>query len=167
MEKINASSLEKIEKICLTHEHEEGPVKLMLHDVQNELGYIPFEAMERISHYTGRSVADIYGVVTFYTQFTTVPKGKHVINVCLGTACYVNGGQNLLDKVTELTNTKVNETSEDGLFSVDATRCLGACGLAPVVVIDGKVYGNCNESDLFEEIIQSLVDAEHAKMADR
>ena len=100
------------------------------HEVQNELGYIPFEAMEKIAEATGSSAAEVYGVVMFYAQFTTEPKGKHVINVCLGTACYVKGAQQLIDRVEKLTGAKVNRTSEDGLFSLDATRCLGACGLA-------------------------------------
>ena len=124
----------------------------MLHEVQEELGYIPVEAIEKISKETGVSKAEIYGVVTFYTQFTTEPKGKHVINVCLGTACYVKGSQALLDHICELTGCNVNSTSEDVLFSVDATRCLGACGLAPIVVIDDRVVGACTTSILTEEV---------------
>ncbi|MEG1462800.1 MAG: NAD(P)H-dependent oxidoreductase subunit E, partial [Anaerorhabdus sp.] len=95
------------------------------------------------------SVAEVYGVVTFYAQFTIEPKGKHIINVCMGTACYVKGAQNLVNDVISMTGATVNGTSEDGLFSLDATRCLGACGLAPVVIIDGKVYGNADSSKLF------------------
>ena len=83
----------------------------------------------------------VYGVVTFYSQFTTEPKGKHVIAVCLGTACYVNGSQTILDLLCEMTGCEVNSTSPDGLFSIDATRCVGACGLAPVVSVDGIVFG--------------------------
>ena len=150
--KLNKASLEKIDKIVLAHKGERGPVKPMLHEVQEELGYIPVEAIEKISKETGVSKAEIYGVVTFYTQFTTEPKGKHVINVCLGTACYVKGSQALLDHICELTGCNVNSTSEDGLFSVDATRCLGACGLAPIVVIDDRVVGACTTSILTEEV---------------
>ena len=119
---LNGETLAKIDRIVDAHRGELGPVKLMLHDVQHELGYIPFEAMEKIAEAAGVSVAEVFGVVTFYTQFTTEPKGKHVINVCLGTACYVKGSQAILDQVCELTHTAVNKTSEDGLFSVDATR---------------------------------------------
>ena len=79
--------------------------------------------------------------MTFYSQFTTEPKGKHIISVCLGTACYVNGAQTILDLLCEMTECEVNSTSEDGLFSIDATRCVGACGLAPVVSVDGTVFG--------------------------
>lgn len=156
MGKLNAQSLMKIDEIVKTHAGKKGPVKLMLHDVQRELGYIPLEAMEKIADGAGVSVADVYGVVTFYTQFTTQPKGKHIINVCLGTACYVKGSQAILDKAVELTGCPVNGTSEDELFSIDATRCLGACGLAPVAVVDGKVYGNLDKAGKIAEIIDSI-----------
>jgi len=119
---------------------------------QDSLGYVPFEAMEKIAEATGTSVAEVYGVVCFYAQFTTSPKGKHVINICLGTACYVKGAQALIDETMALTGTQINSTSEDGIFSLDATRCLGACGLAPVCVIDGKVFGNCTKETVTAEI---------------
>lgn len=96
---------------------------------------------KKISETIGVPVSKVYGVVTFYSQFTTEPKGKHVIAVCLGTACYVNGSQTILDLLCEMTGCEVNSTSPDGLFSIDATRCVGACGLAPVVSVDGIVFG--------------------------
>ncbi|MEE8807981.1 MAG: NAD(P)H-dependent oxidoreductase subunit E [Lactimicrobium sp.] len=142
MEKLSPSALLEIDTIVAKHRNQPGPVIEMLHEVQNSLGYIPFEAMEKIAEAAGTSPAQVYGVVTFYAQFTTQPKGKHVINVCLGTACYVNGSQKLADLLASGTGASINETSQDGLFSLDATRCLGACGLAPVCIIDGKVYGN-------------------------
>jgi NADH:ubiquinone oxidoreductase subunit E len=108
--------------------------------------------MEKIAEATGTSVAEVYGVVCFYAQFTTSPKGKHVINICLGTACYVKGAQALIDETMDLTGTEINSTSADGIFSLDATRCLGACGLAPVCVIDGKVFGNCTKETVTAEI---------------
>ncbi|MEG0314096.1 MAG: NAD(P)H-dependent oxidoreductase subunit E [Erysipelotrichaceae bacterium] len=154
MEKLNANSIEKINAIVVRHSGKRGPVKLMLHDVQSELGYIPFAAMQAISKGANVSVAEVYGVVTFYAQFTIEPKGKHVINVCMGTACYVKGSQALLDRVCALCDCKVNSTSDNGLFSIDATRCLGACGLAPVAVIDGRVYGKATESLLIDEFIK-------------
>ncbi|MBQ1447853.1 MAG: NAD(P)H-dependent oxidoreductase subunit E [Erysipelotrichaceae bacterium] len=157
MLKLKTEALAKIDEIVARHKDELGPTKLMLHDVQDELGYIPFEAMEKIADAVGTSVAEVYGVVTFYTQFTTEPKGKHVINVCLGTACYVKGSQNIIDKIQEITKAPVNGTSEDGIFSLDATRCLGACGLAPVVNIDGKFYKNCNDNDEIYEVINKMV----------
>lgn len=162
MEKLNQKSIEIIDAIVAKHTGRPGPVKLMLHDVQHELGYIPFTAMEKIAVASGVSAAEVYGVVTFYTQFTTEPKGKHVINVCMGTACYVKGAQALIDRVTELTGAKVNGTSADGLFSLDATRCLGACGLAPVAIIDDKVYGNATESTAVEDVIRQILATERA-----
>ncbi len=97
--------------------------------------------MEKIASTLKVPISKVYGVVTFYSQFTTDPKGKHVISVCLGTACYVNGAQTILDLLCEMTDCQVNSTSENGLFSIDATRCVGACGLAPVVSVDGTVFG--------------------------
>jgi NADH:ubiquinone oxidoreductase subunit E len=160
MDRLNQKALDTITDIVARHNGRLGPVKLMLHDVQHELGYIPFEAMEKISLATGASVAEVYGVVTFYTQFTLEPKGKHVINICMGTACYVKGAQELLNRVVELTKAPVNGTSEDKVFSVDATRCLGACGLAPVAIIDGRVYGNATQSKMVEEFIRFVVEQE-------
>lgn len=160
MEKLNQQSRLSIDEIVLQHKDKQGPVKLMLHDIQSALGYIPFEAMEKIAEATNTSVAEVYGVVTFYTQFTTEPKGKCIINICMGTACYVKGAQELIDSVVNLTGAPINGTSADGLFSLDATRCLGACGLAPVVIIDGKVYGNANESNIVDDIITKIIQKE-------
>ncbi|NLH64442.1 MAG: NAD(P)H-dependent oxidoreductase subunit E [Erysipelotrichaceae bacterium] len=161
MEKLNQDALQKIDAIVEKHHSEPGPTIVMLHDVQNQLGYIPFEAMEKIAASVGSSVAEVYGVVMFYAGFTTQPKGKHVVNICLGTACYVKGSQKIIDAVTELIKTPINGTSEDGMFSLDATRCLGACGLAPVCVIDGKVHGNTNPGQV-TELIKKIMEEEKA-----
>ncbi len=160
MDKLNAETKKKIDEIVARHTGKPGPVKLMLHDVQNECGYIPFEAMVKIADACQVSVANVYGVVTFYAQFTTQPKGKHVINVCMGTACYVKGAQKLLETICEATHCKVNETSPDGLFSIDATRCLGACGLAPVAIVDGKVHGNMTNPDDMKQLISAIIASE-------
>ncbi|MBR2375139.1 MAG: NAD(P)H-dependent oxidoreductase subunit E, partial [Clostridia bacterium] len=100
----------------------------------------PLEVQEIVSARTGVSVAEIYGVVTFYSFFSLTPKGKYVIGVCLGTACYVKGAQQIIDKFSEIIGIKPGETSADGLFTLDALRCIGACGIAPAVTINGKVY---------------------------
>ena len=156
MRKLNEHSIQVIDEIVARHTGRPGPIKLMLHDVQHELGYIPFEAMEKIAKASGTSVAEVYGVVTFYAQFTTQPKGKHVINVCLGTACYVKGAQQIIDDLLAMTKAPVNGTSPDGLFSLDATRCVGACGLAPVVIIDGEVFGSANQSSKVMDTIVAI-----------
>ncbi|MBQ7993351.1 MAG: NAD(P)H-dependent oxidoreductase subunit E [Solobacterium sp.] len=160
MERLNGAALAKIDEIVASHKGEPGPCIVMLHDVQNELGYVPFEAMEKIADACGTSVAEVYGVVMFYAQFTTEPKGKHVINICLGTACYVKGGQKLVDQAVELTGAPINGTSDDGLFSLDATRCLGACGLAPVAVVDGKVIGAATEGNKLLTELKAIINAE-------
>jgi len=157
---LSAEYLKKIDEIVEVHKDKKGPVKLMLHDVQKQLGYIPFEAMEKISQAANVPVGEVYGVVSFYTQFTTEPKGKHVINVCMGTACYVRGSQLLLDRIKILSNAPVNGTSTDNLFSLDATRCLGACGLAPVAVLDEQVYGNANNNKDLENAIRRIIKEE-------
>lgn len=157
MRKLNQKSLDFIDDVIYKHKNRQGPIKLILHDIQNELGYIPFEAMAKMSEELDVPISRIYGVVTFYSQFTTVPKGKHVISVCLGTACYVNGSQTILDLLVEMTGAPVNGTSENGLFSIDATRCVGACGLAPVVSVDGTVFGCNNQLDELKLLILEYV----------
>jgi NADH:ubiquinone oxidoreductase subunit E len=165
MMNLSTDSLKKIDEIVTEHKDKKGPVKLMLHDVQKQIGYIPFEAMEKISIGANVPIAAVFGVVSFYTQFTTEPKGKHVINICLGTACYVRGSQPLLDRVKILTNAPVNGTSKDNMFSLDATRCLGACGLAPVAVLDEQVYGNANNNKDLENAIRRIIKEENTPRA--
>ena len=140
MAKLNATAVAKIEEICARYKDETTPPMMILSDIQNEYGYIPLEVQEIVSKNTGISVAEIYGVVTFYSFFSLTPKGKYVIGCCLGTACYVKGAQQVIDKFSELIGIKPGETSEDGLFTLDALRCIGACGIAPAVSINGKVY---------------------------
>jgi len=140
MAKLNAAAAAKIEEICARYTDEKTPLMMILSDIQNEYGYIPLEVQELVSEKTGISVAEIYGVVTFYSFFSLEPKGKYVIGCCLGTACYVKGAQNVIDKFSELLGIAPGETSADGLFTLDALRCIGACGIAPAVSINGKVY---------------------------
>ena len=140
MAKLNAAAAAKIEEICARYTDEKTPLMMILSDIQNEYGYIPLEVQELVSAKTGISVAEIYGVVTFYSFFSLTPKGKYVIGCCLGTACYVKGAQTVIDKFSELLGIAPGETTEDGLFTLDALRCIGACGIAPAVSINGKVY---------------------------
>ena len=140
MAKLSGSAVKTITEICHRYENENTPLMMILSDIQNEYGYIPLEVQELVSKKTGISVAEIYGVVTFYSFFSLTPKGKYVIGCCLGTACYVKGAQNVIDKFSELLGIKPGETTEDGLFTLDALRCIGACGIAPAVSINGKVY---------------------------
>ena len=117
MAKLQEAAVAQITEICDRHKDDKTPLMMILSDIQNE-----------------------YGFVTFYSFFSLTPKGKYVIGCCLGTACYVKGAQNVIDKFSEILNIKPGQTSEDGLFTLDALRCIGACGIAPAVSINGQVY---------------------------
>lgn len=138
------------------HKKKPGPLMPTLHDAQSIFGCIPLEVQKIISEELGESVAKINGVVTFYSRFSIEPTGKHVINVCLGTACYVRGAQLVLDEFANALKIKPGETSEDGEFTLGATRCIGACGLAPVFTIDGHVYGSATPN-MAKKALQDLL----------
>ena len=140
MAHISENGVKKICEICDRYANEKTPLMMILSDIQNEYGYIPLEVQQIVSKKTGISVAEIYGVVTFYSFFSLEPKGKYVIGCCLGTACYVKGAQQIIDKFSEILGVKPGQTTADGLFTIDALRCIGACGIAPAVTINGKVY---------------------------
>jgi NADH-quinone oxidoreductase subunit E/NADP-reducing hydrogenase subunit HndA len=146
--KLRIEAVNQIKEICARYKDEPSPLMLVLADVQNEYGYIPLEVQEIISEELNIPVSDIYGVVTFYSFFSLNPKGRYVIGVCIGTACYVKGGQNVLDKFSELLKIKVGQTTSDGLFTLDALRCIGACGIAPAISINGTVYPKVKLSDV-------------------
>ena len=140
MAHLQDAAVKQITEICDRYKNENTPLMMILSDIQKEYGYIPLEVQELVSEKTGISVAEIYGVVTFYSFFSLKPKGKNVVGCCLGTACYVKGAQQIIDKFSEILGIKPGETSEDGLFTLDALRCIGACGIAPAVQINGQVY---------------------------
>jgi NADH:ubiquinone oxidoreductase subunit E len=125
----------------------------VLQEAQRIFGYLPLDVLKFISENIGVPIAELYGVATFYSQFSISPQGKHHIGVCLGTACYVRGAQKVLDKIVEELNIGVGETTPDGLFTIDATRCLGCCGLAPVMMIDDDVYGKLDNADVIPAIL--------------
>ena len=118
-----------------------GPLMPILHEAQRIFGCIPIEVQKIISKQTDVSVAEINGIVTFYSSFTLHPKGLHTIGICLGTPCYVRGSQTILDAVKTDLGIDVGENTEDGFFSLEAIRCIGTCGMAPVMSIDEEVYG--------------------------
>ena len=140
MARLQEAAVKQITEICNRYKNEGTPLMMILSDIQREYGYIPLEVQELVSSLTGVPVSEIYGVVTFYSFFSLTPKGKYVIGVCLGTACYVKGSQLVLDKFGELLNIKPGETTSDNLFTFDVLRCVGACAIAPAVSINGKVY---------------------------
>lgn len=155
MAKLNEKAIAQINEICDRYKDETTPLMMILSDIQKEYGYIPLEVQELVSANTGVSVAEIYGVVTFYSFFSLKPKGKYVIGCCLGTACYVKGAQQVIDKFSDILGIKPGETTEDGMFTIDALRCIGACGIAPAVSINGKVYPKVSVSAV-QGIIDSL-----------
>ena len=148
MAHLNETAVKKINAIIDKYIDEKTPLMMILSDIQKEYGYIPLDVQELVSERTGVPVAEIYGVVTFYSFFSLKPKGKFVVGVCLGTACYVKGAQQVLDKFSELLGIAPGETSADGLFTLDALRCIGACGIAPAVTINGKVYPKVSVSEV-------------------
>jgi NADH-quinone oxidoreductase subunit E len=132
----------KIEKIMKPHEGEKGSLIPILQAVQKECGYISEEAIAAIAKGIKLSEHEIYGVATFYAQFRFTKPGDHLIKVCVGTACHVNGGEQVMKMVEKTLNIKSGETTPDSVFSLERVACMGCCALAPVMVIDNKIYGN-------------------------
>ncbi len=139
--KLAESKINKIKEISARFGNKPSEVINVLHQVQGEFGYLPAEVQEVIAKELNVSVAHVYGIVTFYSFFTMLPKGEHPISICTGTACYVRGAEKVLDEFKKELGIAVGETSEDGKFSINCLRCVGACGLAPVVLVGDQVYG--------------------------
>ncbi len=146
--RVKKETLEILKKYPKEKDHLIG----ILNDVQEKYGYIPKSAQLEISEYLSIPMAEIYGVITFYSRFTLEPKGKYNISICLGTACFVKGSQNLLDRAKERLNIEAGQVTPDGKFSIDDVRCVGACGLAPVFMVNDEVYGNATVKQLDEVI---------------
>ena len=146
--KIRSEVETDVRAICASVKDEPSPLMIVLSAIQKKYGYIPLEVQEVVSQEMGIPVAEIYGVVTFYGFFSLNSKGKYVIGICLGTACYVKQSQLVLDKFSSLLGIKPGETTEDGLFTIDAVRCLGACALSPAISINGNVYPKVKPSDV-------------------
>ncbi|MDP6544860.1 MAG: NAD(P)H-dependent oxidoreductase subunit E [Phycisphaerae bacterium] len=134
----------------------------VLQDVQERLGYLPAEVLQCVSDRTRIPLSRVYGVVSFYAQFYTEPQGKHTIRCCRGTACYVRGGEGVIDAIGRRLGVEDGGSTEDMMFSFETVACLGACALAPVVVADGKYYGMATPSSV-EEVIDQIADAESNK----
>ncbi|HPT01462.1 MAG TPA: NAD(P)H-dependent oxidoreductase subunit E [Bacteroidales bacterium] len=139
--KLSDQKIAQLQAICKEFNNDKGELINVLHKAQHLFGYLPAEVQEIIAKELKTSVAHVYGVVSFYSFFTMTPKGEHPISICLGTACYVRGAEKVLDEFKRILKVKVGETTEDGKFSLSCLRCVGACGLAPVVMIGEKVYG--------------------------
>lgn len=144
MEKIHLPQckIKELKEICERNNNDPGELINILHGAQLAVGYLPREVQEFIAAQLNIPVSQVYGVITFYSFFTMLPKGKYPISVCLGTACYVRGAEKVIQEFERQLDIKVGQTTSDGLFSLDSLRCVGACGLAPVVTVGKKVYGH-------------------------
>ena len=147
---------EETKEILKKYPKEKDQLIMILNDVQEKFGYIPKQAQVVISEELSIPMAEIYGVVTFYSRFTLAPKGKYNISICLGTACFVKGSQNLLDRAKERLKIEPGGVTPDGKFSLDDVRCVGACGLAPVFMVNDEVYGNATVKK-FDEVIDKYM----------
>ena len=149
--------IKTIKDICQSFGNQAGELINILHKTQEAFGYLPAEVQQVIAGELNISEAKVYGVVTFYAFFTMQPKGKYKISVCMGTACYVRGAEKVVDELKKELNINVGEITSDGKFSLDCLRCVGACGLAPVMLIDDKVYGRIEPKEV-KGILESYQD---------
>ena len=145
-----------LKDICKSFENNPHELINVLHKTQEMFGYLPAEIQEIIAIEMNVSVAKVYGVVTFYSFFTMVPRGEHPISICMGTACYVRGADNVLDEFKKELKVEVGETTSDGKFSLNCLRCVGACGLAPVVLVGDKTYGRVSPEGVKEILAEYL-----------
>lgn len=155
--KLKEKDVAKIKEICNFFENKPGELINVLHRCQGEFGYLPAEVQEVVSEFLNVPLAKVYGVVTFYSFFTMKPKGKFPISICTGTACYVRGAEKVLDEFKKELGVVVGETTKDGKFSLSSLRCVGACGLAPVVLVGEKTYGRVSP-DSVKEILAEYED---------
>ena len=145
---LTQENFNKLDEVIEMNKGKKGALMPVLHEAQKIFGCLPIEVQKVISEKLNMPMAEIYGVVTFYSQFSLEPKGDYTIGVCLGTACYVRGAQKIIDRVKKELNVEVGNTTSDGKFTLEATRCIGACGLAPVLMINEDVYGRLVEADV-------------------
>ncbi len=142
----------KLKNVIEKHKEQPGGLMPVLQEAQEIYGYLPIEVQQMIADGLNTSLSEVYGVATFYSQFSLMPKGEYRVSVCLGTACYVKGADKILEAVEKKLGIKSGECTKDGLFSLDSTRCIGACGLAPVMMINDEVYGKL-KPDMVNDIL--------------
>ena len=152
--KLSENTVNTIKDICAEFDNKESELINVLHKVQGKLGYLPAEVQEVVAKELKSSVARVYGVVTFYSFFTMIPKGEFPISICMGTACYVRGAEQVLSEFKRQLKVEVGESTPDGKFSLNCLRCVGACGLAPVVTIGEKVFGRVAPTQVKEIIAE-------------
>lgn len=157
--KCNCCEDKFLKELFLEFKPEKDNLIQMLNEVQEHYGYVPMYVQEELSKFLKMPMAEIYGVVTFYSRFSLEPQGKYKISVCLGTACFVKGSQKIMDRLVERLKIEAGQTTEDGLFTIDQTRCVGACGLAPVFTVNGEVYGKATVQQL-DKVLDELLEKE-------
>ena len=154
----DCKEMSEVEKLSIIDDfiesckNEEGNLIQILHIAQSVYGFLPISLQQHIAQKLNIPLSEVSGVVSFYSLFTTQPRGENIINVCLGTACYVRGGKKIVEKIKELLDIKVGETTEDGKFTLEVMRCIGACGLAPAISINDTVYKQVNPNKVSEII---------------
>lgn len=147
---------EFLEDLFRIYKPEKDNLIQMLNEIQEHYGYVPKYVQEELAEFLSISMAEVYGVVTFYSRFSLEPQGKYKISVCLGTACYVKGARKIMDRLEERLKIKPGQTTEDGLFTIEETRCVGACGLAPVFTVNNEVYGKATVQKL-DQVLDELI----------
>jgi len=154
----------EIKQLIQKWKGKEGNLIMILHEVQNHHGYIPRGLSLELSKELKMPLARIYEVITFYNYFKLVPPAKHHISVCMGTACYLKGAPEILKEIKNILHIEEGHSTADGNFHLDIVRCLGCCGLAPVIMIDGKVHGKIKKSDIMDTLSQYVGEEENAKV---
>ena len=148
---------EYLEGMLNKYEPKKDNLIQILNNAQEHYGYIPEYVQKAISEYLKMPMAEIYGVITFYSRFTLEPKGKYVISICMGTACFVTGAEKLVERVKERLKVESGKTTDDGMFSLDETRCIGACGIAPVYTVNDEVHGKATVQQL-DKVLDELLE---------
>ncbi len=147
-----------LEGIFKTYEPIKDNLIQILNEIQDHYGYVPNYVQKELAEFLSMPFAEVYGVVTFYSRFSLEPKGKYNVSICMGTACYVKGAQKMLDRLVERLQIEPGKTSENGMFSIEETRCVGACGLAPVFTVNGEVYGKGTVQKL-DKVLDELLES--------
>ena len=154
LKEFTPEQIEKLDEVIEKYKGKSGGLIPVLERAQEILEYIPIGIQKRVANGLNLPLSQVYGVVTFYSFFTMTPRGKHTVRVCLGTACYVRGGKTIAENLEKILGIKEGETTEDRMFTYESVRCLGACGLGPVVVIDEEVHGRMKPSKIKELLAQ-------------
>ena len=154
LKEFTSKQIEKLNIIIEKYKKEPGGLIPLLEEAQTLLGYLPITVQKQISQKTNTPLSKIYGIATFYSFFTITPRGKHTVRVCLGTACYVRDGKKIAETIEKEFNIKPGETTADKTFTYETVRCIGACGLSPVIVVDDDVYGRVKPSKVKEILNQ-------------